>query len=233
MAAGLFLSAFALPSIAQNAADEAPAMDAAPPGMDGEAGPAGLDDGLPPADDAPLLADDMAGELDPPPDPMDVAPEDLAIPPDGLGDPADPLADIAGLTVEDMTARLLSSGFDPVERGRLEYERTCAACHGLSGTGDGPISGMMAVPVPDLTRITEQAGEFPMSLIYEIIDGRERLAAHGGRTMPVWGNRFGVEAALEIDPFAEEPTLQAMIAARIMSLVFYLHSIQVQAPEAE
>lgn len=72
--------------------------------------------------------------------------------------------------------------------GKDLYQRFCASCHGLDGRGDGPVASSLAVEVPDLTRFSRRHGEyFDRALVERIIDGRHVIAAHGTRTMPVWG----------------------------------------------
>ena len=56
------------------------------------------------------------------------------------------------------------------------------------GKGDGPLAVLLKNPVPDLTTIQKNnAGVFPFDRVYGIVDGREAVAAHGPREMPVWG----------------------------------------------
>jgi mono/diheme cytochrome c family protein len=75
--------------------------------------------------------------------------------------------------------------------GQENFERLCAACHGVSGTGDGPVAAEIIKGVPDLTRIAERnGGEFPRQLVKNTIDGRWRVNAHGTQQMPVWGYEF-------------------------------------------
>jgi mono/diheme cytochrome c family protein len=72
--------------------------------------------------------------------------------------------------------------------GEELYLRFCASCHGTSGAGDGPVAGSFKVEVPDLRLMTRRAGGvYPRDRIVRIIDGRHIFAAHGARTMPVWG----------------------------------------------
>lgn len=72
--------------------------------------------------------------------------------------------------------------------GKELYKRFCAACHGVQGEGDGPVASSLNVEVPDLRLIARRAGGvFPRERIVRIIDGRHIFAAHGTRTMPVWG----------------------------------------------
>lgn len=89
--------------------------------------------------------------------------------------------------------------------GKELYERFCAACHGVTGRGDGPVSKSFSVEVPDLTLIARRAGgTYPRERIVRIIDGRHILGAHGSRTMPVWGEDLN---RLEIgNPDAERST---------------------------
>jgi mono/diheme cytochrome c family protein len=71
------------------------------------------------------------------------------------------------------------------------YKQFCAACHGVEGRGNGPVSKSLNVEVPDLTLIARRnGGTFPRDRIEKIIDGRYMLAVHGTRTMPLWGDTF-------------------------------------------
>jgi mono/diheme cytochrome c family protein len=72
--------------------------------------------------------------------------------------------------------------------GKELYTRFCASCHGTSGEGDGKVASSVEVEVPDLTLLARRAkGVYPRDLIVRVIDGRHVTAAHGTRTMPVWG----------------------------------------------
>ena len=43
----------------------------------------------------------------------------------------------------------------------------------------------------DLTVLAKRNnGVFPLNSVYRIIDGRDTIASHGTREMPVWGYRF-------------------------------------------
>lgn len=104
--------------------------------------------------------------------------------------------------------------------GQELYMRFCASCHGTDGRGDGPVASELKVEVPDLTSIARRrGGTFPRELIDRIIDGRHVIAAHGTRTMPVWGEDFSRSGIG--DPDAER-------AARIIMgrLVDYLSQLQ-------
>ena len=104
--------------------------------------------------------------------------------------------------------------------GQETYMRYCAACHGESGTGDGPVARGLPISVPDLTRLQERKGDnFPEDVLRKIIDGREVVIVHGTRYMPVWGYEFWVEEG------ADEEA-QERVEVIVDNLVEYLRSIQ-------
>ena len=71
------------------------------------------------------------------------------------------------------------------------FKTYCAACHGTSAHGDGPLAAMMKKPPPDLTQFAARnGGTFPSALVAQIIDGRQPVKGHGGPDMPVWGDAF-------------------------------------------
>jgi mono/diheme cytochrome c family protein len=118
-----------------------------------------------------------------------------------------------------------------VDLGAFEYKSSCATCHGLSGRGDGPMSGRLKERPTDLTRLArDNGGVFPTQHIYEVIDGRKEVGAHGTREMPVWGAHYLDEASFQyrytesMGPVAYE----ALVRARIMALVDYLNRLQVK-----
>ena len=107
--------------------------------------------------------------------------------------------------------------------GMEMYEQLCSSCHGVSARGDGPVSSLIKIRVPDLTRIAErEGGEFPLEDVRRTIDGRWDHRAHGARDMPVWGWQFYDSAATND---AEE---RAIVDSMIGRLVDYLRSIQVE-----
>ena len=104
--------------------------------------------------------------------------------------------------------------------GQETYMRFCAACHGESGVGDGPVSTALPISVPDLTRLQRRwKGDFDEKLLRKIIDGRETVVVHGTRYMPVWGYEFWVEEGA--DDEAKES-----VDMIVDNLVEYLRSIQ-------
>jgi mono/diheme cytochrome c family protein len=109
-------------------------------------------------------------------------------------------------------SRVLAGELPP--DGAQLYRTYCASCHGNRATGDGPAAIAMKVPPPDLTLIASRnRGVFPAERVRQIIQGRGP-AAHGERTMPVWG-----------DVFARKVTA-APPAALVDALVRYLDGLQ-------
>jgi mono/diheme cytochrome c family protein len=103
------------------------------------------------------------------------------------------------------------------------YESLCSSCHGPGGHGDGPVSSLIKIGVPDLTRIAlREGGEFPAEDVRRTIDGRWDRRAHGARDMPVWGWRL-YDSANSTD--VQE---RAIVDSMIGRLVEYLRSIQVE-----
>jgi hypothetical protein len=92
------------------------------------------------------------------------------------------------------------------------------SCHGTSGRGDGPLAASLRRAPPNLTEITKRhKGTFPSELIFKIIDGRQRVAGHGGPDMPVWGDAF---------MRTSDASDQDSVRYRIQALVDYLETVQ-------
>lgn len=109
--------------------------------------------------------------------------------------------------------------------GYRDYMEHCASCHGRSGRGDGAVADILAIPIPDLTRLAwEDGGKFPEKYVRWAIDGRGDIIAHGPREMPVWGNEFRHEEGLGDLPALRAPDKSTKI--RIEDLVDYVRSIQ-------
>jgi len=70
------------------------------------------------------------------------------------------------------------------------FRTYCASCHGTGATGDGAVAIAMKKPPPNLTRLASRnGGMFPAERVRQIILGKGP-AAHGERSMPVWGDVF-------------------------------------------
>jgi len=105
--------------------------------------------------------------------------------------------------------------------GEQEYNVACAGCHGESAMGDGPLAGLLSISTPSLTGLSSaNGGVFPFDAILTTIDGRDGVRAHGS-TMPIWGERFQASATSQ-----RGETTEMVARGRILSLVYYLQSIQ-------
>jgi len=107
-------------------------------------------------------------------------------------------------------------------QGRAVYLAACASCHGEEGRGDGPMSMLLTLPVPDLTAIAARRdGRFPWLTIVHIVDGRSGLRGHGG-SMPIFGAYFQGDTAA-----ADAPDGSPVITSgRVLAVVDYLATIQ-------
>ncbi|MBX7186840.1 MAG: hypothetical protein K1Y01_16985 [Vicinamibacteria bacterium] len=90
--------------------------------------------------------------------------------------------------------------------GEVIYMRYCAACHGKTLKGDGPVaSGLNKKPI-DLTQLAKKNnGVFPMDKVMAMIDGRQSTRMHGTPDMPVWGEIFAMTKG------SEAPTAEAAV----------------------
>ena len=113
---------------------------------------------------------------------------------------------------------------EPGVSGERDFRVYCASCHGEDDKGGGPASFGLTVEPPDLTGLSQRNNSaFPRERILNLIDGREEVAAHGTREMPVWGEWFKMEAAEGLGG-AEGP--ESSVRRRVNNLVDYLESIQ-------
>ena len=102
--------------------------------------------------------------------------------------------------------------------GDYLFRTYCAACHGTSAKGDGPLADSMRKRPSDLTEIAKRnKGVFPRDLVLKMVDGREPVKGHGGPDMPVWGDVFARSAG-GADP--------GVVKTRLEALVAYLEAIQ-------
>lgn len=121
-----------------------------------------------------------------------------------------------------IAALILASGpvFAEVA-GEHEYNVACAGCHGESAMGDGPLADLLNISTPSLLELTQaNDGVFPFEAVLTTIDGRDGVRAHGS-TMPIWGERFQYSASSQ-----RGETTEMVARGRILSLVYYLQSIQ-------
>jgi mono/diheme cytochrome c family protein len=101
--------------------------------------------------------------------------------------------------------------------GSRLFRTHCAACHGATGRGDGPMADQLRRTPPDLTQVAARnGGVFPSERVRAIIDGRG-VPSHGDREMPVWG---------EVFKDVRDGRSAETVKARIAAIVRYLEGIQ-------
>ena len=111
-----------------------------------------------------------------------------------------------------------------LELGKADFVAYCAACHGVSGKGDGTVAEFLTIPAVYLTQLKKMnAGSFPRERIHNVIDGRAEVKIHGARDMPVWGDWFKFEAEASV---AGKGAKEEIVPERINGLVTYIESIQ-------
>ncbi|MGO4910368.1 cytochrome c [Pseudorhodobacter sp. W20_MBD10_FR17] len=107
--------------------------------------------------------------------------------------------------------------------GKHYYTQYCATCHGDEAKGDGDLTELLIVKVPDLTTLSQRNdGKFPLLRVIHIIDGRSGLRAHK-EPMPVYGALFREELQPSSGMMGgAEP----QIRGRVLTIAEYLQSIQ-------
>jgi len=116
--------------------------------------------------------------------------------------------------------------------GKVEYQTNCASCHGIGAKGDGPMSSELKRRPSDLTILAKRNnGVFPLNSVYRIIDGRDEIASHGSREMPVWGYRFVPPKHFDLklgDDYIYLPPSSPgpVVHGRILAVIDYLNRIQ-------
>ncbi len=113
---------------------------------------------------------------------------------------------------------------DHGDLGKLEYESSCILCHGKDLKGGPTVKFFLKAMPPDLTQLSSKnAGVFPYDRVYGVIDGRQDVASHGTREMPIWGKAYQFKGTeCNIDALGSE----AYARGRISALVDYLHRMQ-------
>ncbi len=111
------------------------------------------------------------------------------------------------------------------ELGKTEYEATCALCHGPTGKDDGIYVDQLkqGTVVANLTQLSKKnGGTFPFERVYQIIDGREYVKAHGPRQMPIWGLEYKIRSSRVLSTLNSEE----FVRVRILSLIDYIRRFQ-------
>lgn len=117
----------------------------------------------------------------------------------------------------------VATAYGADETGRTLYLRYCAACHGRSAQGDGPVAPALGQRPTDLTQIAAaQKGQFSLEAVIEAIDGTRTVRAHGVSEMPVWGEVFRADHASQEQ--------EAMMRAKVVAIANYLRTLQAVPP---
>jgi mono/diheme cytochrome c family protein len=108
--------------------------------------------------------------------------------------------------------------------GETDFRMSCSACHGEDARGGGAKAFGLSVEPPDLTTLKRRnGGVFPRERLRRIIDGREDIALHGEREMPVWGQLFKLDADEGLGGAEGD---DAIVQRRIETLIDFIGSLQ-------
>ncbi|MDW3094817.1 MAG: cytochrome c [Gammaproteobacteria bacterium] len=118
---------------------------------------------------------------------------------------------------------LAEEPYDTEEQGKAEFIDNCSLCHGNNAKGDGVFAKLLTIDTPDLTRLKkDNGGVFPFKEVFFMIDGREEVAIHGPRYMPIWGDRFQSSTWSSVS----DEHADTLVRGTIFELLLYLDSIQ-------
>jgi hypothetical protein len=113
--------------------------------------------------------------------------------------------------------------------GQREYINSCADCHGEDGKGRGPVAEYLKPKVPDLTVLAKNSGGvFPFARVYDTIDGRQQIGAHGPRNMLVWGTEYRAVGDRASGGYAAPSEVSSYARGRIIALIGYIYSLQIK-----
>ena len=116
---------------------------------------------------------------------------------------------------------------EQVSAGAAEYRIACFQCHGEAGKGDGPMTQFLTIKPADLTLLSKKNnGTFPFREVFQSIDGRAGIKAHGEGPMPIWGERYTAQSGGQLLEPYKTWTAEPFVRARILELTYYLQSIQ-------
>lgn len=104
--------------------------------------------------------------------------------------------------------------------GANNFAQYCVACHGKDAKGTGTLAANLNPKPADLTLLSKSnSGVFPRDLVFQIIDGSQKIKGHGGGDMPQWGATFLASTGSDN---------KDAVKRRIDSLVDYLETLQVK-----
>jgi len=107
--------------------------------------------------------------------------------------------------------------------GKEAFRTHCAVCHGLEARGDGPMADILDPKPPNLTLLSRaNGGFFPYGEVFDTIDGRDQVEAHGTRDMPIWGEAFLPRGN------SHGTDDELLVYGRILVLTRFLETLQVE-----
>lgn len=126
-----------------------------------------------------------------------------------------------------LTAPIFAPAQEAQNIGKAAYETYCAGCHGISGKGNGPDAKRLTKPPTDLTQLQKRnGGRFSSDYLFNIIDGREDVAAHGPRAMPVWGKVFKEQDTAVAPCEGNKCFYSKFWRGRILAIITYIRTLQ-------
>jgi len=100
-----------------------------------------------------------------------------------------PISKLWALALWLLAASVCSAAAQEVDKGRKEYLRSCAECHGEDGSGRGAASQFKMKPGDLRTLARKNRAVYSPEAVYQMIDGRNPSSRHARSEMPVWGCR--------------------------------------------
>jgi mono/diheme cytochrome c family protein len=111
--------------------------------------------------------------------------------------------------------------------GKKEFAAHCAICHGIDGKGRGAYKELLKTAPADLTMLAKKnGGVFPVDRVAKAIDGREAIATHGPREMPIWGTQLSIRAPGSGTDRANSADEDAYAQSRILAIIDYIIVMQ-------
>lgn len=128
---------------------------------------------------------------------------------------------IPALSFLALTACLAAGTPEPLPTGAEDFSDYCAACHGLSGKGDGELAGTLSSRPANLTQLARRNhGTFPTTRVMAKIWGYTRGA--GGSVMP----NFGPLLDSETVPYDGGDGIMTPTPIRLVQIAEHLKTLQ-------
>jgi mono/diheme cytochrome c family protein len=94
-----------------------------------------------------------------------------------------------------------------LDAGGRTFMRYCALCHGIDGTGAGPLAESLAATPPDLTQLAlGNGGTFPEDRVKNVIENGGPKG-HGMMAMLAWGKVFNEDLGSDSHKVIDEVTV--------------------------